>query len=200
MAFFTSRSILLAQLIMKESTIKILCAVAGLAAGLCLNYVYMGKGVTTPVASTPKTAIATTTPVTETVSTVTINTVYPLFNEGISWSPKVAVHLPPQSLYNPTKQTIEGYQVTSLPTASTENIGGTVEPLRNYYNELLIKSGWRIDINFQADGPGGSVWGFRKGNEALILSYTSTFFNNQPGAPSQCPCTVVFTIIGGTLQ
>jgi hypothetical protein len=183
---------------MKESTIKIACGALGLVVGLLLNYIYMDTGIPAPIAPASEKAVATT--IATKITSHTIESVYPLFSDGISWSPKVAVNLPARSLYNPTKQTIVGYQVTSLPTASTEDIGGTVEPLRNHYNQILLKDGWKIDINFHADGPGGSVWGFRKGDEVLILSYTSTFFNNQPDAPAQCPCTVVFTIIGGTLQ
>ncbi len=129
-----------------------------------------------------------------------IDAVYPLFSDGLSWSPKVSVNVPPHSDYNSTGQAIVGYEAVSLPTASTGDIGAVVEPLRNYYDQLLVKSGWTIDPQFEADGPGGSLWGFAKGNDILILSYTSTFMNQQQGQPRQCPCTIVFTIIGGTLK
>ncbi len=129
-----------------------------------------------------------------------INTVYPLFSSGISWSPKVPVTLPPRSNYNPATSTLRGFEVVSLPTTSTQNIGATVEPLRNYYDQLLLQQGWHIDVKYQADGPGGSVWGFTKGSEVLIFSYTSTFLTQKPNTPEQCPCTVVFIIIGGQLS
>jgi hypothetical protein len=185
---------------MKLATGKVVTGVLGLLVGLLLSFVYADSS---PQDTATVQNVATTTATvlqTNADTGATIDAVYPLFNERISWSPKVAVSLPPRSNYNPLERTIVGYQVTSLPTASTENIGDTIEPLRNYYNEKLLPLGWRIQANFQADGPGGSVWGFRRGEEVLILSYTSTFFNNQPDTPSQCPCTVVFTIIGGTLQ
>ena len=129
-----------------------------------------------------------------------IDALYPLFSTGIAWSPKVSVSLPPRSDYNPTSQTIVGEEAMSLPTASTEDIGAMVEPFRNYYDQLLLQKGWNININFEADGPGGSLWGFTKGNDILILSYTSTFYNKQSDRPEQCPCTIVFTVIGGTLK
>ena len=129
-----------------------------------------------------------------------IDAIYPLYAGGLTWSPKLAVTLPPKSSYNPTKQKIVGYQVSSLPTPSTNDISSVVEPLRNQYDYLLLKEGWYMDTNYEADGPGGSLWGFTKGNKVLIFSYTSTFLNQQPHTPEQCPCTVVFTIIGGELQ
>lgn len=129
----------------------------------------------------------------------TIDAVYPLFSTGMSWSPKVSVSLPPRSDYNPATSTITGYEVVSLPTAATDNIAGIAEPLRDYYDRLLVTNGWHIDIKFEADGPGGSLWGFTKGNQILIFSYISTFYNQQPNQPEQCPCSIVFTIIGGEL-
>jgi len=177
---------------------KVACGVAGIVIGFAA--VVMMPALTP--ASTVAAPEATTTveakvaPATSDV----IDAIYPIFSTDISWSPKVSVSLPPQSDYNPTKQTIVGQEVVSLPTASTEDIGGTVEPLRNYYDQLLVKAGWTIATNFEADGAGGSLWGFTKGNDILIFSYTSTFMNLQQGQPEQCPCTVVFTIIGGTLQ
>jgi len=130
----------------------------------------------------------------------TIDAVYPLFGSGISWSPKVSITLPPLSDYNPATSTIVGYEVVSLPTAATSNIAGIAEPLRNYYDQLLVSQGWHINTNFEADGPGGSLWGFTKGKDILIFSFTSTFYNKQPNQPEQCPCSVVFTIIGGELK
>jgi hypothetical protein len=177
---------------------KVACAVAGVVIGfVAVFYMYpMENAAVTAAQDATTTAVVETTP----ANTTTIDAVYPLFSTGISWSPKISVSLPPRSNYNPTDQTIVGYQVTSLPTASTEDIGGTVEPLRNYYDQLLVKNGWSIATQFEADGAGGSLWGFTKGNDILIFSYTSTFMNQQPNQPEQCPCTIVFTIIGGTLE
>lgn len=129
-----------------------------------------------------------------------INDVYPLFRIGISWSPKVQVEVPPRSNYNPTGQTIVGYQITSLPTASTVDIGATVGPMRDYYDRVLLQKGWSINPKFQADGPGGSLWGFTKDDDVLILSYTSSAIDAEHSRPKRCPCTIVFTIIGGTLR
>lgn len=129
-----------------------------------------------------------------------IDTVYPLFDAGIRWTSKVSVTLPPLSSYNPINRTIEGYQVTSLPTESTTDVGAVVGPMRHYYDLLLLQKGWTMDTKFEADGPGGSLWGFTKGDDILILSYTSTFLNTDTGQPVRCPCTVVFTILGGTLK
>jgi hypothetical protein len=186
---------------MKSTWNKVICAVVGVLVGLLGGIVlHMSQHTTASVATTVATSTIATTSKVVAATPGVIDAVYPLFASGISWSNKVSVSLPPRSNYNPTDQTIEGYQVTSLPTASTEDIGATVEPLRNYYDQLLIKNGWTINNNFEADGAGGSLWGFTKGSDILILSYTSTFMNNQPNTPSQCPCTIVFTIIGGSLK
>lgn len=185
---------------MKFSLEKIACGMAGVVAGFgAFSFVHA-------LGTQPLWARAETTPLIMSaalkaaIPQETIYAVYPLYSAGISWSPKVRVSLPPHSMYNPTGKIISGYQATSLPTASTDDIGALVGPLRHSYDQLLLKKGWAIDTNFEADGPGGSLWGFTKGNEILILSYTSTFYNDQPGVPEECPCTVVFTIIGGTLE
>ena len=186
---------------MKLTWQKALCGIAGLVVGLAGGILLHVTQTATTLAAAPMatSTLATTSTVVAEAPSV-IDAVYPLFSGNISWTNKVSVSLPPRSNYNPTNQTIEGYQVTSLPTASTGDIGATIEPLRNYYDQVLIKNGWKINNDFEADGAGGSLWGFTKGNDILILSYTSTFMNSQPNQPEQCPCTIVFTIIGGTLR
>jgi len=166
---------------MKPATIKLMCAIVGLVLGFAaISFIYAWHG--------------------EAPAQDTIDAVYPLFSSGISWSPKVSVSLPPRSDYNPATSTIVGYEVVSLPTAPTGNIAGIAEPLRNYYDQLLVSKGWHINTSFEADGPGGSLWGFTKDKDVLIFSYASTFYNQQPNTPEQCPCSIVFTIIGGTLK
>jgi len=129
-----------------------------------------------------------------------LNAAYPLYGTGISWGAEVPVTLPPHSDYNPATTTFIGYQVSSLPTPTTNDIAAVTEPLRDYYDKMLLAAGWNIDTNFEADGPGGSIWGYTKGKDVLIFSYNSLFLNQQPNQPEQCPCTVNFIILGGELK
>lgn len=184
---------------MKLPIAKIVFGIAGVLIGF-FAIVFICDRQNTKTNAAP---IAEATSTIETVpasNTGVIGSLYPLFSTGITWTSQVSVSLPPLSNYNPTTQTIVGEQVTSLPTASTADIGAIVGPMRDYYDRVLLEKGWVIDIKFEADGAGGSLWGFTKGNDVLILSYTSTALYQDPNAPKQCPCTLVFTIIGGTLD
>jgi hypothetical protein len=177
-----------------KSYTKILLAVVGIVVGLVVVLAVRGTGAS--ISPTSNTA-ATSTPAT---AEDAFGSAYPLYATNIVWDSKVPLSVPPHIGTNPTDTTIEGYEITSEPTATTTDISSITEPFRNYYDKTLLALGWSIDPTFQADGPGASVWGFRKGKEILIFSYAPTFLNNQPNQPVQCPCTITFSILGGLAQ
>ncbi|MEN9407892.1 MAG: hypothetical protein RLZZ455_1108 [Candidatus Parcubacteria bacterium] len=67
-------------------------------------------------------------------------------------------------------------------------------------NDFLKNNGWAEDPNQSADGPTGSVWGYKKttGNKTQILQlrYTNTSITPLPNQPIQvtCPCNLTYTI------
>jgi len=129
-----------------------------------------------------------------------LHAAYPLYAQGIVWNDEVPLSVPPRVATNPTDQTIIGNVVTSIPTATTTNVASVTEPFRDFYDKALIANGWSIAPKYQADGPGSSVWGYTKDQNILIFSYQSTFLDQKPDQPVRCPCTLQFSILGGTLQ
>jgi hypothetical protein len=132
--------------------------------------------------------------------TEVLHAAYPLYAQGIVWGQEVPLSVPPHVATNPTDQTIVGNLITSLQTATTTDVAAITEPLRTYYDKMLLGNGWSIKTAYQANGPGSAVWGYTKGNDVLIFSYTSTFLDQFVNQPVQCPCTVGFSILGGSLQ
>ena len=126
-----------------------------------------------------------------------IAAVYPLYTHSIVWTDAVRLSVPPHTSTNPTKHTINGYVLSSKPTATTTDISSITEHFRNYYDEKLLEDGWSIDPTYQSDAPGASVWGFSRGKEVVIFSFTPTFLNKKPGSVGHCPCTIRFDILGG---
>jgi hypothetical protein len=168
---------------------SIAIGVAGLLVGLVLGgLVHHELGIAEAEAPTPATAEAA------------IASVYPLYTHHITFGEQVRLSVPPKTGTNPTDNTISGYLITSDSTATTTDISSISEPFRMFYDKKLIKKGWSINPKFQADGPGASIWGFTKGKEVVIFAFTTTFLGTKPNQPVECPCTLVFTILGGLLQ
>jgi len=129
-----------------------------------------------------------------------LHAAYPLYAQGITWQDEAPLSVPPHIATNPTDQTIVGNVVSSLPTATTTNIASITEPFRDFYDKILVANGWSITPKYEAGGPGSAAWGYTKGNNVLIFNYQSTFLNQQPNQPEQCPCTIEFSILGGKLE
>ncbi len=174
---------------------NILFAIAGLVVGLLAVLAIHSIASN----SAPASDTATTTAVTATGEDA-FQSVYPLYDTNIVWDAKVALSVPPHTATNPTNSTIRGYEIESELTATTSEISAFTEPFRDYYDRVLLAKGWAIDPTFQADGPGASIWGFTRGTEILIFSYTPTFLVDHPNEPVQCPCKITFSILGGITQ
>lgn len=109
--------------------------------------------------------------------------------------------------------------VWSAPTDHTENtylgeIHGKVstatvranEPTLSHFEDAnYLKSlGYEVDSNLYADGPGSSMWGYKKGDnnnfELVIFSYNTTPTNSDPNQPVQfdCPCEMKIQVFVGS--
>jgi hypothetical protein len=94
---------------------------------------------------------------------------------------------------------LEGITVTSQPIKNITDLSAPSLPFENYYKKKLIAAGWAVDNAIAAGGPGADVIGYKKGNNLIILQYTSVFKNDGGGvAPESCPCDMTFSIFAGT--
>lgn len=72
----------------------------------------------------------------------------------------------------------------------------------DYLNSL----GYEIDINLYADGPGSSMWGYKKGDkdnfELIIFSHTTTPTDKSFDKPVEfnCPCEMELQVFVGSSQ
>ena len=112
---------------------------------------------------------------------------YPLYS-GLSWNNEVA-----------TTTDVFGLQLSGFRINSTVVVDGDFPSFKNYYDTKLIANGWLQNKNYIADGAGGSIWGYSKGNDFIILSYDSTAINQIPNQPLSCPCNMIFSIFSGKL-
>lgn len=112
---------------------------------------------------------------------------------------KVVMPLFPNIEWNDPKKIGVGYEITSktesYATEYPSEKRETVENFRQFYNTRLEAAGYMIDNNTLADGPTGSVWGYRKGNLLIVFSYNSTVTYISDDSPeATCPCTRQFKI------
>lgn len=77
--------------------------------------------------------------------------------------------------------TIAGYVVTAD--------GLSIEGYRNALPEKLARTGWILDLRFDADGPSGTHWGYRKpegdGLRFLIFSATQSDCTSEGDSPER---------------
>ena len=112
--------------------------------------------------------------------------VYPLY-ENLRWQSEEV------SEYGDMK----GYVVNSELVPDVTDIAATTQPFEKYYSDQLINQGWEEDTSMAAGGPGSAVIAYKKGSEYIILQYRSDFGVNNENEPSQCPCSVQFSIFSG---
>ncbi|HZE87130.1 MAG TPA: copper resistance protein NlpE N-terminal domain-containing protein [Methylomirabilota bacterium] len=117
-----------------------------------------------------------------------------VFNQLSSWLPNTVWENPKineeTTLYGKLKgESQSGKIVTLQPT------------LVHFENKSwLEKLGFSEDTNLLADGPGSSVWGYKKTtgakNQLILFSYQTAPYNTAPDQPLQfaCPCTTMVTV------
>jgi hypothetical protein len=88
---------------------------------------------------------------------------------------------------------IKGAWVTSEPVPNTHL------SFASYYDKKLKSEGWVPDPTVAADGIDGSLWGYKKDNAFVLLSYKIVPINKQdPNAVGYaCPCRTTYKIFTG---
>lgn len=114
---------------------------------------------------------------------------YPLYS-GVTWSGVKAA----------TADNAVGYEVVSNPITGITDIAASSTPFTDYYRQKLSQLGWTQDMNREAGGPGAETSVYTKGNEFIIVSFSSLFHNKPADAPEQCPCDLTFTLVSGSVK
>ncbi|MDR3582228.1 MAG: hypothetical protein P4L67_03065 [Candidatus Pacebacteria bacterium] len=127
---------------------------------------------------------------------VPVGDLYPLAS-GIAWGDMSAATIAPgeQNVPGP----VAGIKIVSQPITGITDLSAPSAPFESYYKKKLAAAGWTVDNSLAAGGPGADITGYKKGNNYVILEYTSVFKNNGGGtAPESCPCDLTFSIFAGT--
>ena len=114
---------------------------------------------------------------------------YPLYTAAV-WGP----------VKTSTVEGAAGAEVQSQPVENITNIAASSTPFTDYYRTKLTQEGWTQDMNREAGGPGAELSLYTKGNEFIIVSFSSVFHNKPKNAPETCPCDLQFTLISGSAK
>lgn len=124
--------------------------------------------------------------------------IYPL-PSGITWNAAHAATVLPGDENVPAA--VVGIKIVSQPIANITDLAAPSAPFENYYRTKLVAAGWTVDNTMAAGGPGAEIDEYKKGNDYIILEYTSVFKNNGGGnSPETCPCDLTFSIFAGTME
>jgi len=114
---------------------------------------------------------------------------YPLYS-GLDWNSPMA------DSFTMGTTTYVGATATSSASASTMDPSSIFMPFENYYSQKLAAAGWSVADNFDADGPTGSLSGYQKGSETILVGYSINYETVTTG-PLQCPCDVTLSLFSG---
>lgn len=112
---------------------------------------------------------------------------YPLYS-GLSWVAE----------QQSTLENLSGYEAISAPITNITDLSAVSTPFDAYYKNKLETSGWAVDNALAAGGPGDSITGYKKGNEYILVSYTTKFHAGGVNEPEQCPCDISFSVFSGS--
>jgi hypothetical protein len=116
---------------------------------------------------------------------------------GITWNAAQAATVLPGD--ENVSAPLVGIKIVSQPITNITDLATPSTPFENYYKAKLAAAGWTVDNALAAGGPGADIVGYKKGNNYIILEYTSVFKNNGGGnSPETCPCDLTFSIFAGT--
>jgi hypothetical protein len=108
---------------------------------------------------------------------------YPLYS-GTTWSAVVPS----------TVEDLSGFEATSSAAIDTDNVAAATKPFTDYYSSKLSAAGWKQDVSREAGGPGAEISAYVKGNDHIVISFSSVFKNQPADAPEQCPCDVTLSV------
>ena len=123
--------------------------------------------------------------------------IYPL-PSGFTWNEKQATTMTSGEIN--TTSTLVGVEIKSQPIENITDLSAKSSPFSNYYKKKLTIAGWMEDNTLAAGGPGADITGYKKGNDYIILEYTSVFKNVGENSPETCPCDMTFSIFAGTVS
>jgi hypothetical protein len=118
------------------------------------------------------------------------DSLYPLYS-GVTWSA-------PEATTSPDYGQVVRVQASAA--QNTMNIASATTPFEQYYHDKLTAAGWSQDLMREASGPGAEVSVYTKGDQIVVVMFSSVFHVRQPDAPVQCPCDVTLTLMSGTQQ
>jgi hypothetical protein len=96
------------------------------------------------------------------------------------------------------EEDLTGVEATSSPITDITNLTEVTQPFEQYYKEKLTKAGWSVDNSRAAGGPGSSFIAYEKGEQHIIIGYTTNFKGGAKDEPVQCPCDITFFVFSGT--
>lgn len=159
---------------------------------------YADRKPTDPMSTPPSVGVSKYLVVAGTVLYDTPIDIYPL-PSGIAWNAARAATVLPGDENVPAP--LVGIKIVSQPITNITDLAAPSAPFENYYKAKLTTAGWTVDNALAAGGPGADVVGYKKGNDYIILEYTSVFKNNGGGnSPETCPCDLTFSIFAGTME
>ena len=114
--------------------------------------------------------------------------VYPLYS-GATWGQAEATTSPDYGQVT---------EVQSVPVTNTSDIAAVSTPFTKYYGDKLTAAGWTQDMSREAGGPGAEISAYTKGDQFIVVMFSSIFHVMPANAPEQCPCDVTLTLMSGT--
>ena len=157
---------------------------------------YADRKPTDPMSTPPSVGVSKYLVVAGTVLYDTPIDIYPL-PSGITWNAAQAATVLPGD--ENVSAPLVGIKIVSQPITNITDLATPSTPFENYYKAKLAAAGWTVDNALAAGGPGADIVGYKKGNNYIILEYTSVFKNNGGGnSPETCPCDLTFSIFAGT--
>ena len=122
--------------------------------------------------------------------------IYPL-PSGFTWNDKTSATMTQNDVN--VAGTLVGIKTTSQPITNITDLSLISSPFDAYYKKKLTGAGWKEDNDLAAGGPGSEIVGYQKGNDYIVLAYTSVFKNMPTSSPETCPCDMTFSIFSGTM-
>jgi hypothetical protein len=163
------------------------------ACAIAAGYFFERSHFATPVVVPSQSASSTLDPL-----NATLGDIYPL-PSGITWNAPHGTTVLPGNQNVPTP--LVGIRIISQPITNITDLSAPSMLFENYYKTKLTAAGWTVDNTLAAGGPGADIIGYKKGNNYIILEYTSLFKNTGGGnSPETCPCDITFSIFAGTVK
>jgi hypothetical protein len=157
---------------------------------------YADRKSTDPMTTQPSVGVSKYLVVKGTTLYDTPSDIYPL-PSGITWNAAQSATIAPGDAN--VSSTLAGIKITSQPITNITDLAAPSTPFENYYKKKLVAAGWIVDNALAAGGPGADITGYKKGDNYIILEYTSVFKNDGGGnSPETCPCDLTFSIFAGT--